>query len=220
MQVIDAVIVLFIDIVLTCPLLSTWKPWSFHRCSSWTGVHACCCCVVPTCPRISQDRTQQRLVDRDLRHPQMAEQLVDVPSVLSLHILVPRTRGDQGGFHGFPPRPGSSQRTVEQIVDIPEESGQVFFFFALIPGFSESAESAVQVSVKLGGHVSSSTLSAYQMSCPMSTWTADIQNTWRVVRSARVGSFWVNTSTWDSQWHPPWEHLPGKGPPPDQGVFL
>ena len=34
-------------------------------------------------PKISQDRIQQRLVDRDLRHSQMAEQLVEVPTVLS-----------------------------------------------------------------------------------------------------------------------------------------
>ena len=33
--------------------------------------------------KISQDSIQQRLVDRDFRHPQMAEQLVEVPTVLS-----------------------------------------------------------------------------------------------------------------------------------------
>ena len=80
-------------------------------------------------PKISQDGIQQRFADRDLRHPKMAEQLVEVPTVLSpsLHqqqiaeqtvdIPVPRGRGDLGGLEGFLPGQGS-QRTVEQIVDI------------------------------------------------------------------------------------------------------
>ena len=38
-------------------------------------------------PMISQDSVQQRLVDRDHRLPQMAEQLVEVPTVLSLALL-------------------------------------------------------------------------------------------------------------------------------------
>ena len=69
-------------------------------------------------PKISQDRIQQRLVDRDLRHSQMAEQLMEVPTVLSpsllqqqtveqtVNIPVPRGRGGSGGggFQGFSPR--------------------------------------------------------------------------------------------------------------------
>ena len=38
-------------------------------------------------PKISQDSIRERLVDCDLRHPQMAEQLMDVPTVLSLALL-------------------------------------------------------------------------------------------------------------------------------------
>ena len=38
-------------------------------------------------PNISQDRIQQRLVDRDLRHPQIAEHLGEVPTVLSPSLL-------------------------------------------------------------------------------------------------------------------------------------
>ena len=64
-------------------------------------------------PQISQDRIQQRLVDRDLRHSQMAEKLVEVPTVLSPSLLqqlfveqivdnpVPRGRGDHGGLQHF-----------------------------------------------------------------------------------------------------------------------
>ena len=33
-------------------------------------------------PKISQDSIQQRFVDRDFRHPQVAEQLVEVPPVV------------------------------------------------------------------------------------------------------------------------------------------
>ena len=55
-------------------------------------------------PMISQDRIQQRLVDRDLRHPQMAEQLVEVPTVLSPSLL--------------------QQHFAEQIVDNPVPRGR------------------------------------------------------------------------------------------------
>ena len=50
-------------------------------------------------PKISNDSIQPRLVDCDLRHPQMAEQLVEVPTVLSFALL--------------------QQQTAEQIIDIP-----------------------------------------------------------------------------------------------------
>ena len=56
-------------------------------------------CALPE--QAAQDLTsqQQRLVDRDLRHPQMAEQLVEVPTVFSPSLL--------------------RQLSAEQIVDIP-----------------------------------------------------------------------------------------------------
>ena len=38
-------------------------------------------------PRMPEDSIQQRLVDRDSRVPQMAEQLVEVPTVLTLAVL-------------------------------------------------------------------------------------------------------------------------------------
>ena len=41
-------------------------------------------------PKISQDRIQQRLVDRDLRHSKTVEQLVEVPTVLSPSLLQQR----------------------------------------------------------------------------------------------------------------------------------
>ena len=67
-------------------------------------------------PKISQDIIQQRLVDRDLRHPQMVGRFADSP--LQQQVVeqtvdcpVPRGRGDHGSRQG-------SQRTVAQIVDI------------------------------------------------------------------------------------------------------
>ena len=40
-----------------------------------------------------------------------------------------------------------------------------------------------------------------------------------MVHLARVGTYWVSQITHDSQWRPPWEHLPGQEPPPAQGGF-
>ena len=88
-------------------------------------------------PKNSEDRIQQRFVERDSRIPQMAEQLVEVPTVLSLFllaeqivdILVPRGRGGSGdgGPQGFLPGQGS-QRTVEQIVAVPVPGGGLQHF--------------------------------------------------------------------------------------------
>ena len=50
-------------------------------------------------PKISEATIQQRLVDRDLRFLEMAEQLVEVPTVLSFASL--------------------QQQIAKQIVDIP-----------------------------------------------------------------------------------------------------
>ena len=57
-------------------------------------------------PKISQDRIQQRLVDRDLRLSQTAEQLTEMPAVLSPSLL--------------------QQQLDEQIVDIPVPRGRRF----------------------------------------------------------------------------------------------
>ena len=88
-------------------------------------------------PKISFDRVSQRLVERRL--PQIVEQLVEVPTVLTptrialqiaeqiVGIPVPRGRGEQR-LQGFSPGQGStmvssaeriSERTVKQIIDIP-----------------------------------------------------------------------------------------------------
>ena len=56
-------------------------------------------------PKISQDIIQQRLVDRDLRHPQMPEQLVDVTTVLSSSFIQHQTAEQNVDFPVPGPRP-------------------------------------------------------------------------------------------------------------------
>ena len=83
-------------------------------------------------PKISQDRTPQRLGDC-LRQPQMADQLVDVPTVVSYSSLqqliaeqivdIPALGraggGRRGGLQGLLPGQNSAAFYVEQTVDIP-----------------------------------------------------------------------------------------------------
>ena len=75
-----------------------------------------------------------RLPRTVLREPQKAEQLVEVPTVVSysslqqtakqtIDIPVPRTRGDHGGLQGFHSRHCATASVPEQIVDIPVGGG-------------------------------------------------------------------------------------------------
>ena len=66
-------------------------------------------------PKVSLDCIWERLVDCDLRHPQMAEQLMELPTVLSLAEQIvdnpaPRDRGRRGGLQDF------SQDRVQQLL--------------------------------------------------------------------------------------------------------
>ena len=102
-------------------------------------------------PKISQWSIQQRLVNRDLRLLQVAEQLVEVPTILYflkqpiaeqiMDIPVPRGRGGSGdgGLQGFHPGQGS-QRTAEQLVDIPVPGAGLH---DSLPGPELAASSAV-----------------------------------------------------------------------------
>ena len=92
-------------------------------------------------PKIFLDRTPQRLGDH-LRQPQMAEQLVHVPTVVSYSSLQQLTAeqivdipvpgrdggGARGGLQGSLPKQNSAALHVEQTVDIPvpEEVFKVF----------------------------------------------------------------------------------------------
>ena len=78
-------------------------------------------------PKISQDRTQQRLVDY-LRPPQMAEQLVEVPTLSSLQ----QFRLVVGVFFKDFSQNRIQQRLVEQITLIPQFREVAFSTFSLI----------------------------------------------------------------------------------------
>ena len=83
-------------------------------------------------PKIFLDRAPQRLGDH-LRQPQMVEQLVHVPTVVSYSSLQQLTAeqivdipvpgrvggGGRGGLQGSLPRQNSAALHVEQKVDIP-----------------------------------------------------------------------------------------------------
>ena len=83
-------------------------------------------------PKISQDSIQPRSV---LRRPQTAEQLVEVPTIVSFSSLQQRTveiidipvpgrgGGGRGGFQGSHPGQSSTAGVAEQIVDIPACGG-------------------------------------------------------------------------------------------------
>ena len=88
-------------------------------------------------PKIYDDSIQPRIVDCDLRCPQIVEQLVEVPTLLSFaslqqqtaeHIVdipVPHGRWGSGGggLHGFLPEQNSTVFIAEQLVDDPVRSG-------------------------------------------------------------------------------------------------
>ena len=92
-------------------------------------------------PKVSLDCIRERLVDCDLRHPQMAEQLMEVPTVLSLAEQIvdnpaPRGRCRRGGLQDF--FPGQST-TAAADVDIPVPRGDLQGF---LPGQGSTASSS------------------------------------------------------------------------------
>ena len=84
-------------------------------------------------PKISLDMARRRMADCS-RPPQTAEQLVEVPTIISysslqrsveqnIDIAVPQVRGrGGGGLQGFRPGQGSPAADVEQIVENPVSS--------------------------------------------------------------------------------------------------
>ena len=83
-------------------------------------------------PKVSLDCIRDRLVDCDLGHPQMAEQLMEVPTVLSLAEQI----GRRGGLQDF--FPGQST-TAAADVDIPVPRGDLQGF---LPGQGSTASSS------------------------------------------------------------------------------
>ena len=96
-------------------------------------------------PKILPDDVPMRTAVRDL---QLAEQLVEVPTIVSFSSLqrimehnvdipVPGGGGRLAGLQGFLPRQSSTAADVEQIVDIPARRGLQDF----LPGQSSTASS-------------------------------------------------------------------------------
>ena len=104
--------------------------------------------LVIAVPKISTDRVSQRLVERRL--PQMVEQLMEVPTVVSCSSLLQRTveqtvdipasrgRGRRGGLHVFFP----GQSSTAAAVDIPVPRGDVQGF---LPGQVSTASSSLSL---------------------------------------------------------------------------
>ena len=140
-------------------------------------------------PKISFEGIPMRT---PVREPQLAEQLVEVPTILNflkqtVDILVPRGRGRR--LQGFLTEQSSTASVAVQNVDIPVPGrgrqgsgpGQVSAasssfsrspavlddaeeaFEGVFPRREKSARVAGQVSAQLDGHVSSSTLSAHHV---------------------------------------------------------
>ena len=104
--------------------------------------HAICC--PRACYRSVQDSIQQRLVDRDRRHSQMAELLMEMkefekfaaffPAACIVQITdipVPRGHGGSGGgggggLQGFLTEQNSTASVAEHIVDIPQWRSSTF----------------------------------------------------------------------------------------------
>ena len=140
---------------MSCPWFKFWiflcrRWWN----SWWTSSDSSIRCVLflsrlSKCPSLCPPRAARTV----LCAPQLAEQLVDVPTLISfssfqrtmeqhVDISVPRRGGRNAGLQGFLPEQSStamssslkriSERTVEQIVDIPSGGGlgQGSSFFA------------------------------------------------------------------------------------------
>ena len=131
-------------------------------------------------PKIFLDKTPQRLGD-SLRQPQMVEQLVHVPTVVSFSSLqqltaeqivnIPVPGGDGGGrcggLQGSLPRQNSAALNVEQTVDIPVP-GRAGGGRGGLQGFPEQGSTASSSHVGAAdgagqGVFHPSTLSAHQM---------------------------------------------------------
>ena len=153
-------------------------------------------------PKILEDNIPQRTV---LCEPQLAEQLVEVPTVVShsslqlqfaeqnVDIPVPgarlRLRGD---LPGFSPEQGSTA-----LLDAPQEQFQGFFL-PLFPGPKKSARVARQSSAELGAHSSSSTLSAHQVARGGDALQGSVpgQSSAALLGGASRRSPWTELNTW------------------------
>ena len=112
-------------------------------------------------PKIFPDRVPQRIVER--RPPQTAEQLVEVPTIISYSSLLQRTDqlivdipvpgrggGGRGGFQGSHPGQSSTAGVAEQFVEIPGR-GDPHGFLPRQSTLQRTVEQFVDIPVPAGG---------------------------------------------------------------------
>ena len=181
-------------------------------------------------PKISQDRIQPRLVDLSQRPTQMVEQLVEVPTVLSVAVLrqstaeqiidipVPRGHGDRGGLQGSLPRQTSAALFPwNRTVDIPAGGGLQDF----LPDPGASSSSAVSRDERRYGvfrtfpQVKKSAKSAGSPSAELlrevSSWTPAAygrHHSWVLVMPADAQFYYWNRHTGTTFWSMPDGWLP------------
>ena len=168
-------------------------------------------------PKISLEDIPTRT---PVREPQLAEQLVEVPTVpvfVEQDVDIPVPSGDlQGSRPGQGSAASSPSHSPAGVLEDANEP--VEGFFRTFPRPKKSAEVTRQWSARELRHSSSSTLSAHQMA-PGTLAVLGCQDAHGVVRRrARAGvvplrgpsgrSFWRLLTTDHSQWEPPWERKP------------
>ena len=148
-------------------------------------------------PKISLDKARRRMVDF-ARPPQTAEQLVDVPTIISysslqrtveqnIAIPVPQVRGGGGGgLQGFRPGQGSPAADVEQIVDIPGGADEgIQGGFRTFSRPEKSAGLGPHSRSELSADFTSSTPAAYVVFDGPPTWVDGAGLTWWQSASGR-----------------------------------
>ena len=157
-------------------------------------------------PKITLDKIQQRLVDRDLRQAQMAEQLVEAPTVLSPSLLQQQLAEQipvrSGGLHGFRPGPFSAASS-----SLPRSADEAFEGFCShfspiskkVRSRAASAEmgSHQMADAGVAAHSSSSTPAAYELEQSSSSeeeeedhWVDEYGRTW-IMMAAFPGRWYL-----------------------------
>ena len=117
-----------------------------------------------------------------LRGPQTADQLVEVPTIISYSSLL--------------------QRTPATWLNTEDEPFQ--WCFRTFSPEEKSANVTRHMGARVPRHVSSSTSSAYGPR----TWVDDgTGEVWTLLTDPALGSWWYSSRMHRSQWHPPWGAL-------------
>ena len=132
---------------------------------------------------------------------QTADQLVEVPTIISYSSLLQRTMEQTvdipvsvGGLADFAQDRVHPQLRTLQLLGSTLRMSLFNGFFELFPRKKKSAT--------VTRHVGSSTSSAYG---PRTWVDDDTGEVWTLLTDPALGSWWHSSRTHRSQWHPPWE---------------